>query len=296
MEDRWRDAPIKGIYAPIPTPFVGDEVDFAGMKENLRKWGNTRLAGVVVLGTNGEFVYLDEGERRALIDYVCEHAGNLSVVAGTGCESTGATVALSRHAAGAGAQAVLVLTPHYYKGQMTAEALKKHFFTVADACEVPVILYNMPANTGLNMDAGLVSSLAEHENIIGIKDSSGDIVQIGEIVARTPPEFAVFAGSGSFLFPALALGAVGGTLAVANLIPDVCVDLMDTFRRGEFDRAAALQRKILPLNHAVTRGGGVAALKAALDLIGYVGGDPRPPLLPATKQQREELKRLLADF
>lgn len=285
---------FSGIFAPVPTPFEGGEVAYGRLKENLAKWSKTSLAGVVVLGSNGEFVLLDEDEKERLIAFTRENlTPDKKVIAGTGCESTRATVRLSKRAHALGADAVLVVTPWYYKGAMTDAALKAHFTAVADRCPCPVMLYNMPRNTGVNLASSLVVQLSAHPNIIGVKDSSGDIVQISNIVAGSRRGFAVFAGSGSFLLPTLMMGGVGGTLAVANVIPDACASIVSLFNGGNLAAARDLQMRILDLNAAVTAKWGIAGLKAALDMIGYFGGDPRPPLLPLGAQQREELKTIL---
>jgi len=287
-----------GIYAPIPTPFEeeGDEIAYGRLAENIARWNRTRLTGYVVLGSNGEFALLDEAEKEALIDVVRELAApDKKVIAGTGAESTRATVRLTRAAARLGADAVLVLTPHYYKGSMTDPALERFYLDVAEASPVPVLLYNMPRNTGLNLGPAVVARLATHPNIVGLKDSSGDITQIAEIIRLVPPEFAVFAGSAGFLLATLALGGIGGTLATANIAPDECSAVWELWRAGRIEEARRRQFRLLPVNRAVTARWGVPGLKAAMDLLGWYGGPPRPPLLPLGQAEREELGRILAE-
>jgi 4-hydroxy-2-oxoglutarate aldolase len=217
------------------------------------------------------------------------------VIAGTGCETTRETIRLSRQAAELGADACLVLTPHYYKGEMNPAALKQYFWDVAEACPVPVMLYNMPRNTGLNLESQLVIELAAHPNIAGIKDSAGNIVQLSEIAANTGEGFSVFAGSGSFLLPTLLMGGAGGTLAVANVMPDQCARLMDLYGSGHLDEARALQRRILKPNAAVTSRWGIPGLKAALELMGKYGGPPRRPLAPLGPAGRTALAEILQE-
>lgn len=294
---------FRGVFAPIPTPFDQDEhISYPHLRHNLEKWAGTKLAGLVVLGSNGEFVFLDADEKEALVAFVREHfPREKAVIAGTGCESTRQTIEVTRRAARAGADAALVLNPSYYKGAMTDAVLRHFFFDVADASPIPVMIYNMPRNTGLNLSAELVVSLAEHPNIAGIKDSSGNIVQISEIVAGVRADFAVFAGSGSFLLPTILMGGVGGTLAVANVIPDLCADIVALAEEAQVTcpagsrlaEARSLQRKIIPLNAAVTTRWGIPGLKAALDLIGYYGGPPRRPLLPLPDEARHQLRQML---
>ncbi|MGB9859418.1 MAG: 4-hydroxy-tetrahydrodipicolinate synthase [Moorellaceae bacterium] len=286
---------LHGIYAPIATPFVDDKIAYDKLEANLQFWLESKMAGIVVMGSNGEFVLLEQEEKERLISFCCEKfAGKKPVIAGTAAESTRETIRLSRKAAAAGADAVLVVTPSYYKGSYNDAALKKYFFDVADACPIPVILYNMPRNTGINMSSKLVAELATHPNIIGIKDSSGNIVQIAEIIRNAPPEFAVFAGSASFLLPSLVLGAKGGTLALANVFPNQCAEVQEYFEAGHLEAAREMQLRLLEINAAVTTRWGVAGLKAAMDLVGLYGGHPRLPLLPLGEAEKQELKAILA--
>lgn len=284
---------IKGIFAPIPTPFINDEIDYQALQSNLQKWSQTPLTGVVVLGSNGEFAYMSFDEKVALMRFVRKHLSpDKRVIAGTGCESTKETIALTQKAAEIGCDAALILTPHYYKGAMKDPALKKYFIDVADASPIPIMLYNMPRNAGINMNSSLVIELSKHPNIAGIKDSSGNIVQIAEICAGAAEEFAVFAGSGSFLLPAFAVGAVGGTLAVANVMPETCVALVEAFNKGDMEEAKRLQHILLAPNKAVTARFGIAGLKVAMDLIGYQGGEVRRPMLSAQESVKDEIKMI----
>lgn len=289
---------ITGIFAPIPTPFKNGVIDYDSVKKNLEKWGKTPLSGVVVLGSNGEFAYLSHQEKIELVAFVRKNLpADKKVIAGTGCETTEETIILSNKAAAVGADAVLILTPHYYKGAMKDSALKAFFIEVADAVNSPVMLYNMPRNAGINMSSSLVVDLAKHENIVGVKDSGGNIVQIAEICAGTVNEnFSVFAGSGSFLLPAFAVGAVGGTLAVANIMPETCVALVDAFKAGDLALAKELQYKLLVPNKAVTAQFGIGGLKAALEMLGYSGGcEVRKPMLPASEEAKVAIKQILTN-
>ena len=286
---------LYGVYAPIPTPFINGEIAYDKLEQNMKFWLGSKLAGIVVMGSNGEFVLLNRTEKEKLIAAVCEQAhGRKPVIAGTGAESTEETISLSKKAAELGVDAVLVVTPHYYKGSMTDAALKKFYFDVAEASPVPVILYNMPRNTGINLSPKLVAELAKHPNIIGIKDSGGNIVQIAEIVNSTPSDFAVFAGSASYLYTSLALGAKGGTLALANIFPNECAQVQELFEAGRLEEAKVLQLRLMESNAAVTSRWGIAGLKAAMDILGHFGGEPRPPLLPLGEAEKEELKQILA--
>ncbi|HOL12144.1 MAG TPA: dihydrodipicolinate synthase family protein [Bacillota bacterium] len=288
---------FQGIFAPIPTPFIDEEIAYDKLGENLAKWGSTGLSGIVVLGSNGEQPNVDEEEKVELWAYARKHfPKDKLVIAGTGCESTRATIRVTKKAADVGADAALIISPHYFKANMTDAALEQYYKDVADASPIPILLYNMPANTGLNMTPSLVKRLCHHPNIKGIKDSSPNIVQISEILRDVPQDFAVFAGSASFLMPSLVMGASGGTLALANVAPDLCVNIYDFVRTGQFDKARAIQKSILRLNNLVTAKYGVAGLKAALDMIGYFGGLPRRPILPLGEREKEEIKVALEEL
>jgi 4-hydroxy-2-oxoglutarate aldolase len=287
---------IRGVFAPIATPFKAHDgtIYWDKLKLNLDKWSKSGLAGLVVLGSNGEFQLLSRQEKEQLISFVRENTPTeLKVIAGTGCESTQETIDLSKRADELGADAVLVVTPNYYKACYTPTALKAYFEAVADACPIPVMLYNMPGNTGINMTADLVAELAGHPNIVGEKDSSGSIVQVAETISKTSPDFTVFAGSASWLLPALCLGAKGGTVALANVLPEQCVAIYDYFQAGKLEEARQIQLNVLEINKAVTARWGPAGLKAAMGLVGYYGGPPRLPIQPLTPTQLEELKQIL---
>jgi 4-hydroxy-2-oxoglutarate aldolase len=237
---------------------------------------------------------LDEDEKISLIQAVHEAIPSIRpLLAGTGCQSTRATIRLCRGAATAGADAALVITPSYYKGKMTDAALSEYFTNVGDDSPIPVILYNMPACTGLDLSADIVVSLAAHPNIIGLKDSGGNIAKIGEIVQRAPGDFQVLAGSAGFLLPALTMGAVGGILALANIAPAQCLLIRQLFMDGRMDEARSMQNRFIALNQAITRIGGVPALKSAMDYLGLYGGPVRRPLLPAGPEEVFNVQRLI---
>jgi 4-hydroxy-2-oxoglutarate aldolase len=292
---------LAGIFPPIPTPFDTEgSVSSSALKRNLVFLNRYELRGTVALGSNGEFVFLDQEEKIQTIETVRDllPSGKL-LIAGTGCESTRSTVRLTREAARAGADAALVINPHYYKNRLDRTALIRHYTSVAENSPIPIILYNMPACTGLDLDASTVVELAGHENIIGMKDSSGNVAKMAQILGETKQsrrDFQMLAGSAGFLLPALSVGAVGGVAALANVAPDLCIQLHHAFLRRELQRAAELQCRIVDLNNLVTRSGGVPALKAAMDLLGLAGGTPRPPLLPADASMQERLRRAMGEL
>ena len=285
---------LKGIFPPIPTPFKNNKVAHGHLAENIAKWSNTGLKGFVAMGSNGEYVYLSPDEKRAVVKTVVNNTpGSMSVIAGTGCESTQETIELTNDCAQLGAKAALVVTPYYYGGRMTDDALKKHFFAVADKSDIPIILYNVPKFTHIDMSAKLVAKLSMHPNIVGIKDSTGNVNALGQLLNAVDKKFDVLVGTAGALYGALTLGCSGGVLAAANVAPKMCVRIMKLIKDGKFESARKLHLKLLPVNNAVTFIFGVSGLKIALDLLGYYGGKPRPPLQPARVKEKLIIKDLL---
>jgi 4-hydroxy-2-oxoglutarate aldolase len=284
-----------GIYTPIATPFRDDgAVDERALAANVSRWMTTPLTGLVVLGSNGEATSLEDDEADRVTEVV--RAGvpaSRPLIVGTGRESTRATIAASRRAASAGADAVLVRTPSFFKPQMTSDAFIGHFSEVADASPVPVLLYNVTLYTGVNMLPDAVERLATHPNIVGIKESGSDIGQIAEYVARTPDDFTVLAGSATTLVHALCAGCDGAILALASLVPTECVLMTTLVRDKRLDEATELQRRLMPLARSVGSTYGVPGLKAALELIGYAGGSPRPPLRAVSSEVVDIIRRQL---
>lgn len=285
---------LHGVFPPITTPFIDGKVAYDKLASNVEKWSPTGLKGFVVLGSNGEYVSLSEEEKRTVIDTVVQSAPDeIRIIAGTGCESTVETLRLTRDCAKLGAHAALVVTPHYYSGRMGEAALVKHYSEVADHSPIPILLYNVPKFTHINLAAGFVARLSEHPNIIGIKDSSGNVIQLGEILNEVTKEFNVMVGTAGVLFSGLTIGCAGGVCALANVAPEACVKIFDLVIEGDLKAARELQLKILPVNQAVTAIYGVPGLKAAMDMLGYFGGDPRLPLLPSSEQELSEIKAIL---
>jgi 4-hydroxy-2-oxoglutarate aldolase len=281
---------LEGILPPCSTPFVDDAVDLEGMRANVRRWMRTGLRGLVLLGSNGEAPFIDRDEIEPIVAAARDDVpADRPLIVGTGQQSTRQTIAASRAAVRAGADAVLVLTPSAFRAQLTPEALLAHYRAVADESTAPVLLYNHPATTGVNLTPALARTLAEHPNIVGIKESSGDVGVVGDLVTLTPPGFHVIVGVAPTLYPSFACGANGGVVAVANAIPELCVRLHTLVREGRHEEALALQRVITPLGRAVTTTYGVAGLKFAMELAGYVGGAPRRPLLPLDDDARRRI-------
>ena len=290
-----------GIFTPIVTPFRHDDtVDEAGLRGNVARWMQTPLTGLVVLGSNGEAAQLDEAEADRVVSIVREAVPRDRVLlAGTGRESTKATIAATRRAAASGVDAVLVRTPSFFKSQMTTDVFVRHYVEVADASPVPVLLYNVTMFTGVNLAPEAVERLASHPNIAGMKESGSDVGQMAEYCSfRLKPEatnrdFTVLAGSATTLFHALVAGCDGAILALAGLFPDECVRLWTLVREGRMDEARALQLRLMPIARSVGGVYGVPGLKAALDLMGFAGGPPRPPLRPVAPQAIDILRTQL---
>ncbi len=264
----------------------------------MHKLVDSGIAGYVLMGSNGEAVHLTDDERVRLIQAAREVIGDEShaspLIVGCGAASTRSTISNCLSSAKYGADIALVLPPFYYRGSMTTQAMIAHFRAVADNSPLPILIYNMPANTGgLDLDATTICTLAKHKNIIGVKDSAGNIAKLAQIIAEVPDTFKVFAGSASYLLPALAVGAAGAVSALANVYPHEVCDVQALFDAGQLDEARSLQARLIPANNAVTTVYNVPGLKAALELTAGYGGAPRMPLLPLTIQEREKLSEML---
>lgn len=289
---------LKGSFLPVTTPFdpVTGDVDVVAFRSNLRGWFEHPVHGILIAGSTGESVFLDEAERVTLIEAardVVPH--DRVIIVGTGTESTRHTIRLTQQAADAGADAVLVSPPAYYKGAMTPAVLARHFRAVADASPVPVLVYQVPLRLStLDLPSGLVGELAQHTNIVGIKDSRGKLDLVGELVEHTAGEdFDVLVGSGALLYPALEVGAVGGIMAVGLMAPAQAAEISIAFAEGRSGDAGRAQERIAPVHNEIVGGMGVPGIKAALDLLGMHGGAPRPPLSPAPDAKVEEVRAVL---
>jgi 4-hydroxy-2-oxoglutarate aldolase len=288
---------MAGIFPPIPTPFdAAGEIDLNALARNFERWNRYPLSGYVVLGSNGEFPYLSESEKLTYFEAVRKliPPGKL-FMAGTACESAHSTIALTKKAASLGADVAILITPSYYKSKMDAAGLSHYYQSVADASPIPVSMYNMPLNTSVDMAPDLIIKLSQHPNIVGLKDSSGNLAKLGEVIRCARSGFQVLAGSAGFLYPALCVGAVGGVLALANIAPQQCCDILSFFQHGKHEDARELQLRMIAPNTAVTARFGVPGLKAALDMLGFYGGNPRSPMLPLPDGQKEILRNILVE-
>jgi 4-hydroxy-2-oxoglutarate aldolase len=286
-----------GIYVPVPTFFdVNENLDLATLRQYIHALNPSGVAGYVAMGSNGESVHLSSDERVQVIETVREVAGpDVPILAGCGEQSTRATIANCHRAAHSGADAALVLPAFYFKSRMNNAALLAHYRAVADSSPLPVIIYNMPGNAaGIDVDVATICALAEHTNIIGVKDSSGNLAKMAQVVAATSlSRFRVFAGSAGYLLPALAVGAAGAVAALANIFPREVCRVQELFKAGQLENARILQARLAPANTAVTATYNVPGLKAALELVAGYGGNPRSPLLPLSPQERTQLAAIL---
>ena len=286
-----------GVFAPVVTTFYPEsgDVDLASFAANVRAHLAAGLHGVVVTGSTGEAALLDWDERAALVDTAREMVPpDRLLFVGTGAESTRACLELTRDAATRGADAVLVVAPHYYGAAMTEAALSHHYRAVADASPVPVILYNIPKYMHFAIPASLVAELARHENVIGIKDSSGNRELFASYMPAQSPTFSVLNGNGQMWHHALTVGSRGGILAVALFAAALSMEVYDAEQRGDRDSAAAAQARLTPLGAKIVGEMGVAGVKAAMDRVGLAGGPVRSPLLPLDASQRAAVGELMS--
>jgi 4-hydroxy-2-oxoglutarate aldolase len=290
---------FEGLFHPLVTPFAGNgDVDPGAIARNASKYLQSPLTGLVVLGSNGEQPQLDDDEADRIIAAVRDVVPPARpLLAGAARESTRATIAACRRAAALGVSAVMVRTPSFYKNMMTSEAFVRHYTEVADASPAPVILYNVTIYTGVTLQADAISLLSRHPNIVGVKESGNDMQLLADYVSASAGEdFVVLCGSATSFYSALALGVHGGVLALSGIVPDQCAELRRLVGEGRLVEARALQTSLMPIARAIGAQHGVPALKAALAMLGYETGDPRPPLRPATPAVQATLRTQLTSL
>ncbi|MBI5350454.1 MAG: dihydrodipicolinate synthase family protein [Chloroflexi bacterium] len=287
---------LAGIFPPIPTPFKENgDVDYDHLGSNLEKWNSEPLSGYVLGGSNGEYAYLTEDERVECVRVARQTIPrNRLLIAGSAMESTRATINLTQRMATAGADIAIVVTPNYYKARMTAAAMEHHYKQVADASPIPTMLYNVPANTAYELPAQAAINLAAHPNIIGMKESGGDVTKVGFMVSETRGiDFQIVAGSAGFLLAALSVGAVGGVVALANIASRKLAQMVEAFHKNDLTQAREIQLPLIDANYAITSRFNVPGLKAAMDMLGYYGGPVRSPMLPLTDDEKAALRKTL---
>jgi len=289
---------LSGIYPALTTPFDGEgAVSLDGVKHNIRLYNATGLAGFVVLGSTGESVMLSKSEGESILAAVREVADRgKRLIAGTGAESTAETIAKTKRAAELGYDVALVKTPYYYKPAYKPAVFARHYRSVADASPIPVLLYSVPVFTGVALESADVIALSDHPNIVGIKDSSGDVRRVGETIAGTPGEFQTLVGAASTVLPCLAIGARGAILALASALPEKCVELYRLFAAGKMEAARELQLALVTASRVIVSEMSIAGVKYAMEQRGYRGGVPRLPLLPLQEEQKKRLSAVLASL
>jgi dihydrodipicolinate synthase/N-acetylneuraminate lyase len=289
---------LHGIFPPLTTPFAADgTIAPAKLRENIARYNRLGLAGYVLNGSTGESVLLRWEEIYRLWEAAKESAAPGKVlIAGTGAESTAETIEHTNRAASLGFNAALVRTPHFYKPQMKVDALSEFYLRVAETARIPVLVYSVPIFTNLQVDAHLIARVAQHPNIIGMKDSSGDVEGVRKIIAAAPKGFQTLVGSASTLFESLELGACGAILALANAFPELCVEIYDASRSGDYKGAHLLAQQLLAPAKILGPQYGIPGLKYALDRLGYYGGPPRPPLLALSEAAKLEIDVMLSNL
>src|SRR5437762_413002 len=289
---------LSGVFPALTTPFAADgSVSLADLKHNIQQYNRIGLAGYVVMGSTGESVLLSKAEAESVLVTVKEAAGpEKKLIAGTGAESTAETIERTKRAAELGYDAALVKTPYYYKPVYKPEVYIAHYRCVADASPIPVLLYSVPQFTGVALEPPEVIALAQHPNIIGIKESSGNVQRVAEIIAGAPPDFQVLVGSAATIYPSLTIGARGAVLALGSALPDKCVELYELVRQGQQQKSRELQVAILRASKLIVSECGIAGVKYAMEQRGYRGGLPRLPLLPLKDEQKKRVNAILETF
>ncbi|MCX6137885.1 MAG: dihydrodipicolinate synthase family protein [Ignavibacteriales bacterium] len=295
MKPEKNNLSIHGVLPPMITPFTehGD-VDYDAFEHNMERWNAAPLSGYLVLGSNSETPLLTPEEKLRLIRTTVETAKEGRIIlAGTGLESTRETIFLTNKAAAVGVHAALVLTPAFYKDQMTDRVMIRHFTEVAENSQIPILIYNVPKFTGITISATAAKELGQHPNIIGMKDSSGSLPQLTSYLSVVPADFNLIVGTAALWYPALTLGIRAGILALANCAPEECVAVQKYVDAANHAAARELYLKLLPLNAAITATYGIAGLKYACSANGCDGGFVRPPLLPLTDTDKRAIDAIL---
>jgi 4-hydroxy-2-oxoglutarate aldolase len=287
---------LSGVFAPVVTPFSSDELVLDDLRFNLQKLNETDLAGYLALGSNGEFKSLSDKEQIAVLEVLAEEKGDKVVMVGTGCESTNQTIEKSKLACEMGFDYVSILTPNYFAKHIDGATLQGFYERIADSIDIPVLLYNAPGFTGgVRIPVQTVLELSRHRNIVGMKDSSPE--GPAKLLACLDPaeDFHVLAGSANFFYPSLHLGAPAGVLSLANALPAPCCELYRFFTQGKYDEAKELHSRLARLTQAISGAWGVAGVKAAMDIVGFKGGQPRHPLRAVTDDAAKEIRRQIVN-
>ncbi len=287
---------LKGIIPALTTPFEAHGgVALGRMRENIGAYNRTGLSGYLAFGSTGESVLLDRSEFERVLAAVREAAApGRILIAGTGAESTAETISRTEVAAKLGYDYALVCPPCYFKPAMNSHVLVEHYRRVADAARIPILLYSVPQYTGVAIEVDVAARLAEHPNVAGMKDSSGNVDRVGAILASVPETFELLTGASTTVYPSMTVGAKGGILALADFLPELCVALYDAIVARDARKSLELQRRLIPPTNRIVGAMGIAGVKYAMDRRGYYGGPVRGPLLPLGEAHKKEVENLMA--
>lgn len=286
---------IQGVISPVIVPFKANgEIDYDKYTSNLEKWKEDLLTGFFVLGSAGEAPFLTEKEKLKLVELTVQTAGRTKLIlAGTGLESSLETIKLTNKAAKVGADAALIMPPFYFRHNMTDEVLFNHYLEVAEKTDIPILIYNVPQYTNINIPIDVIQALSKEPNIIGIKESSPEITRLVDLKKHLPAHFNILAGLASLWYPALTLGIEAGILGLANCAPNELTGVQEAYKMGNIHEAYDIYMRIFPVINALEKKYGIPGLKYAADLAGYDGGDARKPLLPLTDEEKDDLRKML---
>ena len=286
---------IHGTIPPMVTPFKENgDLDSGAFVSNIEKWNKTPLAGYLVIGSNSETVYLSEEEKLELVKLTAEHAEkDRLIIAGSGLESARETIRLTNKCAKLGAHGALILTPFYYGSSMDSKAMIRFFTEVADNSDIPVLIYNVTKFTHVNIGADAVAELSRHKNIVGMKDSNGDVPQLATFLRVADPDFQVMTGTYGAWYPAMTMGITATISAMANCCPNEIAETQELYEAGKQNESFALYQRMFPVNAAVTGTFGIAGLKYACDYLGFKGGHVRNPLSDCSETQKEQLRVII---
>ena len=286
---------IHGVIPPMISPFKANgDLDTDAFVFNMKKWNEDRLAGYLVIGSNSETVYLSEEEKLELLKLTVEHAKkDRLVMVGSSQESARESIKLTNKCAKLGAHCALILTPFYYGASMDSKAMIRFFTEVADNSDIPILIYNVSKFTHVNIGADAVAELSRHKNIVGMKDSNGDVPQLATFLRVADPSFQVMTGTYGAWYPALAMGTTGIISAMANCCPNEIAETQELYETGKHKESFDLYQRMFPVNAAVTGGFGIAGLKYACDYLGYKGGHVRNPLADLNEAQKDQVRAIV---
>jgi 4-hydroxy-2-oxoglutarate aldolase len=289
---------LAGIIPPIVTPFdpVSGEIAPVWFRQNIRRWLQEPISGFVLFGSNGEGQLLDADEKIRLTAFARELVpAAMPLIAGIGAESTRAVIREGQQLADAGASYLLVSPPPYFGPSLPGIGISEHYHHAADELPIPIIVYHIPKNTHVTIEAGLMAEITRHPNIVGLKDSSGDVKRFADYSNACDKRCRLFVGNGSLLYTALELGAVGGIIGIGQLAPRMCAAIIEAQRQGDAQRAGSIQEKLVPVHREIVGAFGPVGTKAALDLLGYVGGNPRSPLRPLAEKEKKRVEQVMQE-